>query len=145
MLGPIAYHETIHSLFFHGSESPLVCNSINLFTANDNGIIKSFKCCSIKVSADNDKSRFNASSPDGLDDVCTMPTLAGDSSNGVSYEKTNVRQFSRGFQEKLNALGPDFQSCVNDDPGEVSIGPCEVRRKGHTGPDRQLDRPLECR
>ena len=68
MLGRIAYHETIHSLFFHGIESPLVCSPINVFAANDNGIEISFVCCSIKVSADNDKGRFNASPLGGLAD-----------------------------------------------------------------------------
>ena len=29
----------------------------------------------------------------------------------------------------MNALGPDFQSCINDHSGEVSIRPREVRRK----------------
>jgi hypothetical protein len=42
---------------------------------------------------------------------------------------TNGRQFSHGFQEQLNALGPDFQSCINHDAGEISIRPREVRRK----------------
>ncbi len=73
VLGRVAYDDTIHSLFFHGIESPLVCSPINLFAANDNGIESSFVCCSIKVSADNDKSRFDANSLGGLADVFTCP------------------------------------------------------------------------
>src|SRR6478672_12778207 len=97
-----ACDDTIHSRFFHGIECPLVCSSINLFATNDNGIKNSFRCCSIKVSADNDKGRFDASSLGGLADVCTDSIeLTG---GGVGCEQTNFRQFSRGFQEQLDAL-----------------------------------------
>ena len=93
VLGRIACDDTIHSLFFHGIESPLVCSSINLFAANDNGIESSFVCCSIKVSADNDKSRFDASSLGGLADVCTVPTLTGAVLTGLAVKKPTFVSF----------------------------------------------------
>ena len=93
VLGRITCDDTIHSLFFHGIESPLVCSPIKLFAANDNGIESSFVCCSIKVSADNDKGRFDASSLGGLADVCTVPTLTGASLAGFAVKKPTFVSF----------------------------------------------------
>jgi hypothetical protein len=64
-----------------------------LFATNDNGIKNSFRCCSINVSTDNDKSHLNANPLGGLAEVCTYPTLVGGSCNGVRFKKTDVRQF----------------------------------------------------
>jgi hypothetical protein len=111
VLWRVAYDDTIHSIFRHQIESPLICGSINLFAANDNGIEREspFVRCPIKASADNDKGHLNPRSLRCFAHVCSVRTLAGGRWTRVGNEPANFRQSSRGFQELLNALGPDFQ------------------------------------
>src|SRR5215471_3356949 len=131
VLGRVAYDDTIDSIFFHQIESPLICSSINLFAANDNGIEREspFVCCPIKLSADNDKGHLNPRSLRGFAHVFSVRALSRLRWTRVGNEPANFRQFSRGFQEQFNALAPDFQSCIKDHSGEISIGPRQVARK----------------
>src|SRR5215831_9629612 len=122
-------------------ESPFVCCSVDQFASDDKGTVnlRAFEHCEhcwIKLSGDDDKSHRNSSSLRGLAHESTGPEQIADcgpkpnsipaAGQGVGIEEPEFRHVSRGFQQQLKTLGPDFQSCINDHSGEMFVRSCEV-------------------
>ena len=119
VLARIACNDTIHSIFFYQVERSFVSSSVDIFADHNNGIKSPLVYRSIKkLSADNDNSHLDASLVCGVAHVCALRRRAV---GRISCQKPNLRQFSRAFQQQLKALGPDFQSCINDRSGEISV------------------------